>query len=106
MGGKTLFGLMQSNSILQTEADCAWRKTGQESIRNGVYALEGIAKPDDIVVIHDGVRPLVDDAVLTDVLLVAHKYGNAVTSMPYNEQILLSIKTMRRQPTNIFLVKR
>lgn len=64
-------------------------KTGQESIRNGVYALEGIAKPDDIVVIHDGVRPLVDDAVLTDVLLVAHKYGNAVTSMPYNEQIFV-----------------
>lgn len=64
-------------------------KSGQESIRNGVYALEGIAKPDDIVVIHDGVRPLVDEAVLTDVLLVAHKYGNAVTSMPYNEQIFV-----------------
>lgn len=64
-------------------------KSGQESIRNGVYALEEIAKPDDIVVIHDGVRPLVDEAVLTDVLLVAHKYGNAVTSMPYNEQIFV-----------------
>jgi 2-C-methyl-D-erythritol 4-phosphate cytidylyltransferase len=64
-------------------------KTGQESIRNGVYALEGIAEPDDFVVIHDGVRPLVDEAVLTDVLSVAHKYGNAVTSMPYNEQIFV-----------------
>lgn len=64
-------------------------KTGQESIRNGVYALEGIAEPDDFVVIHDGVRPLIDEAVLTDVLLVAHKFGNAVTSMPYNEQIFV-----------------
>lgn len=64
-------------------------KSGQESIRNGVYALEKIAKPDDIVVIHDGVRPLVDEAVLTDVLLVANKHGNAVTSMPYNEQIFV-----------------
>lgn len=64
-------------------------KSGQESIRNGVYALEGIAKPEDLVIIHDGVRPLVDEAVLTDVLLVAHKYGNAVTSMPYNEQIFV-----------------
>lgn len=64
-------------------------KTGQESIRNGVYALEGKAKPDDMIVIHDGVRPLVDEAVLSDVLLVAHKYGNAVTSMPYNEQIFV-----------------
>jgi 2-C-methyl-D-erythritol 4-phosphate cytidylyltransferase len=64
-------------------------KSGQESIRNGVYALEDVAGPDDIVVIHDGVRPLVDEAVLTDVLLVAQKYGNAVTSMPYNEQIFV-----------------
>lgn len=64
-------------------------KSGQESIRNGVYALEKIAKPDDIIVIHDGVRPLVDEAVLTDVLLVANKHGNAVTSMPYNEQIFV-----------------
>ena len=29
-------------------------KTGQESIRNGVYNLEGIAKPEDVVIIHDG----------------------------------------------------
>mgnify|MGYP004491528817 FL=1 len=64
-------------------------KSGQESICNGVYALEKVAKPDDIVVIHDGVRPLVDEAVLTDVLLVANKHGNAVTSMPYNEQIFV-----------------
>lgn len=63
--------------------------TGQESIRNGVYALEGRAQLDDLIVVHDGVRPLVDAAVLTDVLLVAQNYGNAVTSMPYNEQIFV-----------------
>ena len=42
-----------------------------------------------MVIIHDGVRPLVDEAVLTDVLLKAYKYGNAVTSLPYNEQIFM-----------------
>lgn len=63
--------------------------TGQESIRNGVYNLEGKCSEDDIVVIHDGIRPLVDETVLTDVLAVCEKYGNAVTSMPYNEQIFL-----------------
>lgn len=63
--------------------------TGQESIRNGVYKLEEFANNNDIVVIHDGIRPLVDESVLTDVLLVAQKYGNAVTSMPYNEQIFV-----------------
>lgn len=63
--------------------------SGQESIRNGVYALEGIAKSDDIIIIHDGVRPLVEPDVLTDVVRTAQKHGNAVTSMPYNEQIFV-----------------
>lgn len=63
--------------------------SGQESIRNGVYSLEGKVQSDDIIVIHDGIRPLVDASVLTDVLIKAQKYGNAVTSMPYNEQIFI-----------------
>lgn len=63
--------------------------TGQESIRNGVYSLEGVARPDDLVVVHDGIRPLVEPRVLSDVLRVAREHGNAVTSLPYNEQIFV-----------------
>lgn len=61
--------------------------TGQESIRNGVYNLEGKCNDDDVVIIHDGIRPLVDDAVLSDVIVKCKQFGNAVTSLPYNEQI-------------------
>ena len=64
-------------------------ETGQESIRNGVYNLEGKADADDIIIVHDGIRPLVDETVLTDVILKAREYGNAVTSLPYNEQIFV-----------------
>lgn len=64
-------------------------KTGQESIRNGVFFLEGKAKSDDNIIIHDGIRPLVESSVLTDVICKCEKYGNAVTSMPYNEQIFV-----------------
>ena len=64
-------------------------KTGQESIRNGVYNLEDKCSPDDIVIIHDGIRPLVAPEVLTDVINKAQKLGNAVTSLPYNEQIFV-----------------
>ena len=63
--------------------------TGQESIRNGVYNLEGKCSEEDIVVIHDGIRPLVDETVLSDVIVTCEKYGNAVTSLPYNEQIFV-----------------
>ena len=64
-------------------------ETGQESIRNGVFNLDGKVSDDDIVIIHDGIRPLVDETVLTDVILKAQQYGNAVTSLPYNEQIFV-----------------
>ena len=65
-------------------------KSGQESIRNGVYYLEDKCSPEDIVIVHDGIRPLVDDTVLSDVIIKCQKYGNAVTAMPYNEQIFIA----------------
>lgn len=65
-------------------------ETAQESIRNGVFALREVCKPEDTVVIHDGIRPMVEDSVLTDVLVKCREHGNAVTSLPYNEQIFVS----------------
>ena len=63
--------------------------TGQESIRNGVYNLAEVCGDEDIAIIHDGIRPLVDSSVLTDVIQVCMAKGNGVTSMPYNEQIFI-----------------
>ena len=65
-------------------------ETAQESIRNGVVNLREVCDSEDIIIIHDGIRPLVEDFVLTDVLVQCKKYGNAVTSMPYNEQIFVT----------------
>ena len=61
--------------------------TGQESIRNGVFNLAGVLKEDDIAIVHDGKRPMVDSGVLSDILRVCRLHGNGVTSTPYNEQI-------------------
>lgn len=62
-------------------------ESAQESIRNGVMSIS--ADEDDVIIIHDGVRPLVDDSVLSDVIIKCKEFGNAVTSMPYNEQIFV-----------------
>ena len=62
-------------------------ESGQESIRNGVFNLKGKCQPDDIIIIHDGIRPMIDEDVLSDVIVTCKKHGNAVTSLPYNEQI-------------------
>lgn len=61
--------------------------TGQESIRNGIDSLKEYCQEKDIVIIHDGIRPLVDESVLSDVIVKCKQHGNAVSSMPYNEQI-------------------
>ncbi|MCR4668990.1 MAG: 2-C-methyl-D-erythritol 4-phosphate cytidylyltransferase [Clostridia bacterium] len=70
-----------------------WLVTGgsfaQESIKNGVFGLRDKLSDDDIVIVHDGIRPMVDDDVLTDVIVKCGQYGNAVTSLPYNEQIFV-----------------
>lgn len=63
--------------------------SAQESIRNGVFALRDHCTDNDIVMIHDGIRPLVEEAVISDVLVKCRKHGNAVTSLPYNEQIFV-----------------
>lgn len=63
--------------------------SGQESIRNGVFGLEDKCAAEDIVIIHDGIRPLVQPEVLDDVICKARQFGTGVTSMPYNEQIFL-----------------
>lgn len=63
--------------------------SAQESIRNGVNKLHEIHGEDTCVIIHDGIRPLVDESVINDVIEKCHKYGNAVTSLPYNEQIFV-----------------
>ena len=62
-------------------------KTGQESIRNGVYRFRETLADDDIAVVHDGIRPMVDSSVLSDVIRVAALYGNGVTSTAFTEQI-------------------
>ena len=75
--------------------------TSQESIRNGVYALENVCREEDIIVIHDGIRPMLDESVLSDVIAKCAEYGNGVTALPYNEQIFVAddeISTTRHIP--------
>ena len=49
--------------------------SGQESIRNGVYNLEDKCSSEDTIIIHDGIRPLVEPSVLSDVISKCKLYG-------------------------------
>lgn len=66
-------------------------KTGQESIHNGIYGLkENGCKDNDIVLIHDGVRPLLSQDIISQNIAVCEKYGNAVTGIKCKEAVLES----------------
>lgn len=70
-----------------------WIVTGgderQESIFNGLKKLEEEASLDDLIVLHDAVRPLVSMDVLTDLIETATSHGNAISSLPIVDQIVL-----------------
>ena len=59
--------------------------TGQESIYNGLKALKDVAEPEDIILVHDSIRPMVGQEIITDCALKAKKYGNAVSVIPCQE---------------------
>lgn len=63
-------------------------KNGQDSIRNGVYELEKHFVSEDIVLIHDAIRPMVSAEIISDNIRVARKYGNAITVIPCAEAML------------------
>lgn len=63
-------------------------KNGQDSIRNGVYELEKHFKDDDLVLIHDAIRPMVSAEIISDNIRVARVHGNAVTVVPCAEAMM------------------
>ena len=63
-------------------------KNGQDSIRNGVYELEKHYAPEDIVLIHDAIRPMVSAEIISDNIRVARDKGNAITVIPCAEAMM------------------
>ena len=64
---------------------------GQESIHNGIYGLrEAGCKDDDLVLIHDAVRPLLSQDIISSNIAVCKKYGYAITGIKCREAILES----------------
>jgi len=52
----------------------------QQSVSNALSAIA--AEPDDIILIHDAVRPFVTAEIITDVIRAAEKFGAAIAGLP------------------------
>ena len=64
-------------------------KNGQDSIRNGLYDIAKRHSGDeDIVLIHDAIRPMVSPEIITDNIRVCRENGNAITVIPCTAAML------------------
>lgn len=64
-------------------------ETGQDSIRNGIYDIATRYKDDDdIVLIHDSIRPMVSADIISDNIRVCRQYGNATVVIPCTSVML------------------
>ena len=64
----------------------------QESKLKALTALQELCAPDDIVLLHDAVRPLITEKLIADNIASVKKYGSAVTAVPFTETAIVSEK--------------
>lgn len=77
-------------------------ESGQQSIYNGLCAAESIScKEKSIVLIHDGVRPLINSELITRNILSVKKNGSAITCVKVKETILMVNVDNEKQIDNI-----
>lgn len=62
-------------------------QTGQESIKKGLDLLKSELSDEDVVMIHDGNRPLVSSEIISDSLATFSRYGSAVAAIPCTEVV-------------------
>jgi 2-C-methyl-D-erythritol 4-phosphate cytidylyltransferase len=65
--------------------------SGMESIHNGIYGLkEAGCGDEDLVLIHDAVRPLLSQDIISSNIAICKAYGYAVTGIKCREAVLES----------------
>lgn len=77
-------------SIFKLQGIVKGGRVGQESIKNGLIEISKHYDKDSIVLIHDAIRPNVSADIISECLNVTRKYGNAITSIPCQEAMLVT----------------
>jgi 2-C-methyl-D-erythritol 4-phosphate cytidylyltransferase len=63
--------------------------TGQESIYNGLKSATQNFPKDSIILIHDGVRPLIDDITISENIRIVREKGSCITCVPATETLIV-----------------
>lgn len=77
------FGICKVKKIVSGGA------TGQESIYNGLIAVKELYALNTTVLIHDGVRPIIDKNLISNCISSVEKYGTAITVVRAKETFVI-----------------
>ncbi|HGA4321749.1 TPA: 2-C-methyl-D-erythritol 4-phosphate cytidylyltransferase [Streptococcus agalactiae] len=81
--------LVERFNLTKVKAVVAGGETGQMSIFKGLEVAEQLATDDAVVLIHDGVRPLINEEVINANIQSVKETGSAVTSVRAKETVVL-----------------
>lgn len=99
----TLKGIIDKYSLTKVRWVIEGGTCSHDSIRNGIFFLKEKIENDDYVIIHDAVRPILPQKAIDEVICVAHKKGNASSSVichspiVYTEDMVSSTQDIDRE---------
>lgn len=85
-----LKGLIEMHRINKVKAVVAGGENGHQSIHNGLVEIDKYASRSDVVLICDGVRPMLTSKLLSDCIATAREYETAVPVTPSIDSVLES----------------
>ena len=83
---ETVLSYAEKFSISKLTGVVSGGESALESIRKGIDALT--CDDDDIVVIHEGVRPLVDEECISNVIRDSESFGAAISTVPLTDHVV------------------
>ena len=87
---KTLEEYLEQYSIQKVSSVIPGGSTGYQSIHNGIVKISDVAQDDDIVLICDGVRPILTEELISNCIKDAKKCGTAIPVTESIDSVLFS----------------
>lgn len=92
---EVVYAYAKQFGIAKLENIVAGGENGQESIHNGLLDIKLRHKDDDdIVLIHDAIRPMVSQQIITDNIRVCREKGNSITVVPCTAAMLKTLDSI------------
>lgn len=85
---RELKNLLELYNIRKVRCITKGGSTGHDSIYNGLVAMSSDCREDDIILVHDGVRPLISEELISQNIETVKKFGTSITVEKVAETII------------------